>query len=830
MSERSRQGLGSGLEPPTAFSGQSGQEGLIPPSHFKGPPLVDADPWVALSKATKDILELRHENERLRDIQWTSNRDTFRGLTGSESGKACSRARSLDQERARLSREQSAQLAKRAEAVTEQSREIHRLAAAAGLLRSAAAQQAAAIGERDGLAACLSEQLGELRAELRERRLEASQLQLQHRARVEQLEAQHRAETQHLKAQLAQERAQAAQEAEQQRGELEELRERCRRELSALQEEAAKQAEAMSSDSCLQMARIQDAQQRTAELLHSAESQDKDRAALRQTVAGLEQELRQSREKGRCEVAHLRERLEVVGQERDTLQQELSKTTCELESQSCLIQQLRTYIGQLVPDERQLEESQQEKEQLSNRVQHLEKERETLRATVELLNVRLASLTDILTIQENDCSGKVQSDTQDGDSGKRPSLVTRWREKVFALMVQLKSQEISHVNDINHLQLKIASLGEELRVKGQQQAVLLHSLEDRTAEMNMERMQNRTLREELAGAQNDAERLREKAERAENTLCCLKEVVSSVYQKFLDQEAELKKALCRLVNLAQRVTFANKRIDTVHGLLARKDALVRLQLQEKSGETGPDVGRRSYEDLEKELELLNGERDQLAAELKRNSQLIEKKVTEARLKFDADLKDCLAVVEQLEEALEEKTRCQLRLTEQLNEAQQQLGDTREAAETLRAELCQQQEKYEQVVTLRQTDRQAARDKERMQACAKLQDEQHQWEIQRLSKRLRELERDKNLLVATLRQEGLLSQFRKSRAAAVHSTAALSDEEELARPLPHSQASKVRSKAYSKDSLAEVLDELQTLSAAVIEDQEERDTTEEEETE
>uniref|UniRef100_UPI00398F1FFB coiled-coil alpha-helical rod protein 1 isoform X3 n=1 Tax=Pristiophorus japonicus TaxID=55135 RepID=UPI00398F1FFB len=827
MSERSRQGLGSGLEPPTAFSGQSGQEGLIPPSHFKGPPLVDADPWVALSKATKDILELRHENERLRDIQWTSNRDTFRGLTGSESGKACSRARSLDQERARLSREQSAQLAKRAEAVTEQSREIHRLAAAAGLLRSAAAQQAAAIGERDGLAACLSEQLGELRAELRERRLEASQLQLQHRARVEQLEAQHRAETQHLKAQLAQERAQAAQEAEQQRGELEELRERCRRELSALQEEAAKQAEAMSSDSCLQMARIQDAQQRTAELLHSAESQDKDRAALRQTVAGLEQELRQSREKGRCEVAHLRERLEVVGQERDTLQQELSKTTCELESQSCLIQQLRTYIGQLVPDERQLEESQQEKEQLSNRVQ-------------------------------------VQSDTQDGDSGKRPSLVTRWREKVFALMVQLKSQEISHVNDINHLQLKIASLGEELRVKGQQQAVLLHSLEDRTAEMNMERMQNRTLREELAGAQNDAERLREKAERAENTLCCLKEVVSSVYQKFLDQEAELKKALCRLVNLAQRVTFANKRIDTVHGLLARKDALVRLQLQEKSGETGPDVGRRSYEDLEKELELLNGERDQLAAELKRNSQLIEKKVTEARLKFDADLKDCLAVVEQLEEALEEKTRCQLRLTEQLNEAQQQLGDTREAAETLRAELCQQQEKYEQalrekvaeaanrtaeqlsemekrlnearrehtkaVVTLRQTDRQAARDKERMQACAKLQDEQHQWEIQRLSKRLRELERDKNLLVATLRQEGLLSQFRKSRAAAVHSTAALSDEEELARPLPHSQASKVRSKAYSKDSLAEVLDELQTLSAAVIEDQEERDTTEEEETE
>ncbi|XP_041068944.1 coiled-coil alpha-helical rod protein 1 isoform X2 [Carcharodon carcharias] len=788
MSDRRRQGRapGKGLDPPAAFSSrQSGVEGLIPPSHFEGrclaPPSVGTDPWAALSKATKEILELRQENERLSEMQMASNRDTFRGHAGSESEKICSRARSLDQE---MALKRPGELAERTEIIAEQTREIHRLTLDAKLLRSTVQRQAATIEEKDSLEAHLGEQLGELRAELRERRLEAGQLQLQYQAEVEQAQSQQRAEIQRLKTQLALERACSREEVEQLRSELEELRERHRQELSALQEELAKQAETKRKDSQLQIARLQEAQyQRTAELSHSAESHDKECTALRETLAELEEELRRSRKKGQRDAACFSEKLEVAGQERDALQEDLSKTKHELESQNSLIHQLRMYIGQLVPDEKQLEESRQEKEELINRVQYLEKERETLRATAELLNVRLRSLTDILAIQESDCSRKPKLDAQDGDSGKRPLLVTRWREKVFALMVQLKSQEISHANDINQLQVKIANLEEELRMKDQEHAVLLHSLEDRTAEMNMERVQKQTFQEELAGAQNDTMRFRGKADRAENTLCRLKEVVSSFYQKFLDQEAELRKALCRLVNLGQRVTFANKRIDTIHGLVARKDALIRLQLQEKSGEAGSDFSGRSYEDLEKELELLNGERDQLAAELKRNSQLIEKKVAEARLKFDTDLKDRLVVMGQLEEALEEKSQCERRLTEQLSESQKQLADSQEAEESLRLELCRQQEKYEQalrekvaeaekrlteqlsemekrlnearrehtkaVVALRQTDRQAARDKERMQACGKLQEEQHQREIQRLSNKMRELERDKNLLVIPL---------------------------------------------------------------------------------
>ncbi|GCC21236.1 hypothetical protein chiPu_0019703, partial [Chiloscyllium punctatum] len=422
-----------------------------------------------------------------------------------------------------------------------------------------------------------------------------------------------------------------------------------------------------------------------------------DKVCSRARVSELEEELRQSREKGQREAAHFREKLEAVTQERDTLQEDLRKTKLESESQNSVITQLRTYIGQLVPDEKQLEESRQEKEQLNNKVQHLEKEREALKVTAELMNIRLRSLNDILTIQESESSRKPKQGVLEGENVKRLPLVTRWREKVFTLMVQLKSQEISHANDINQLHVKLANLEEGLRVKEQEQALLLHSFEDRTAEMNMERVQNQTLREELASAQSDTVRFQGNAERAENTLCHFKEVVSSFYQRFLEQETEQRKALCRLGNLGQRVTFANKRIDTIHGLLARKDAILRLQLQEKRGGAGSDTGRRSHEDLEKELEMLNRERDQLAAELKKTSQLIEKKVTEARLKCDSELKDHLVVRGQLEEALEERTQCQQRLTEELRECQKELADSQGATESLRIELTQQQQKYEQAL-------------------------------------------------------------------------------------------------------------------------------------
>ncbi|XP_069775630.1 coiled-coil alpha-helical rod protein 1 isoform X3 [Narcine bancroftii] len=756
---------GRELEPPATFRSKIGPEDLIPPSYFRSrthaPLQLDKNPLAALSKATKDILELRQENERLRRMQGPSSR----GRSEFEKEHISNGARPLEQERTMLACK-----------LAEQKQEEHQ----AELLRSVTAQEAAAVDEKDRLLGCLAQQLSEL-----QQRPGADLSQLYDR-------------DVRPKSQLAQER---------QRNRLEEVRE-CSPPRPG--EKSSEGNRSAGRHRC------------TSQLLLPPESLDGDREALLRRVAELEEELRQGREKGQCEAAHLRERLEAMGQERDTLREELSKARCNSESQSSLVQQLRTYIGHLVPDERQLEEAQEEKEWLSSRNQP------TL-------------------------------DIQRGDGGKKAPLVTRWREKVFALMVQLKSQEISHTNDINHLQVKIADLEKEVAVKGREHALFVHSLQDRIAETKLERVKNQCLRDNLAGVQDNLVQFQEKAERADSALHHLHKLLRSFYQQFLEREAGVKQALRRLGNLTQRVSFANKRIDTIQGLCARKEALARLQMQERSRQPERGVIRHTREDLERELELLNGERDQLAAELKCNSQLMEKMVTEARTKFEAELKEQLAITGRLEHALEEMAQRERGLTEQLAVAQREQRDAREAVEALRAELCQRQVKYKEalqekvaeaeskaaeqlseiekqlnearrehtkaVVALRQADRQAARDRERLETCGKLQEEQHRRENQRHVERLRDAERDKNLLMATLRQEGLLNQFKKSRAAALHTSASLSDQSEATGTPPLSQA---RAKDSSKDSLAEVLKELQVLSAAVIGEREERELTDEEE--
>ena len=52
-------------------------------------------------------------------------------------------------------------------------------------------------------------------------------------------------------------------------------------------------------------------------------------------------------------------------------------------------------------------------------------------------------MNEILSIQETELI-KFQTKFTKGDNSQGDSLLTKWREKVFALLVQLKSQEIIH--------------------------------------------------------------------------------------------------------------------------------------------------------------------------------------------------------------------------------------------------------------------------------------------------------------------------------------------------------------------------------------------------
>lgn len=120
----------------------------------------------------------------------------------------------------------------------------------------------------------------------------------------------------------------------------------------------------------------------------------------------------------------------------------LQKKEDELRAQSSIVDQLRTYIGENLPNT-QIEKLQRENEEGRQNMMGLLQENENLRSTAELLNVRLTSLNEILSIQETELL-RFQTRFTKESRGQEEDLLTKWREKVFALLVQLKSQAIIH--------------------------------------------------------------------------------------------------------------------------------------------------------------------------------------------------------------------------------------------------------------------------------------------------------------------------------------------------------------------------------------------------
>ncbi|XP_030053275.1 coiled-coil alpha-helical rod protein 1 isoform X2 [Microcaecilia unicolor] len=818
------------LEPPAAFTipKSAGQIELIPPSHFQrkpplatpplaphatrpvslSPPAVAPNPWTPLCQ---ELLALRRENEYLKAAQRsTDGRDAHRGRSRTAFKETGIRARSQDRDADFTAPQHALELARKAETISRQTSDIWWLEAKAQELGTATTHLE---HEREATLAFLQEVAEGLQAQLR-----ASELE---RALVEEKALRQQEELKDLEESLTRERDQAQAELERQKEDMVILRER-KQEAHRLREElhevTGKESKRVQEMNRLRE-ELQEAQKHYQEkLLKATEAHSEEVVQLQHKVQILEEE----RERVRQEVMQLQAELLSANQEREVLAEQLRGANTELDSQKSLVQQLRTYVGQLVPDDTRAEEWRQEKEQLVATVQQLEREREVLKTSMELLNVRLSSLTDILSIQEEELAKKAKPESLDMDSERVHALLTRWRQKVFALMLQLKSQEIQHCDDVSQIRKKVLDLEEELEAGNQRQAVLLHSLQDRTAELDMERVSHKGAKDELFHAREVVMRLQQQLDKAEEMVHQLNNAVKSFHQVVLGQESATKAAASRLQALGQRITFASKRIDTIQGLVARKSVLARLQLEEraKKNVTAPegDSCGPSYEDLRAEVELLHQERDSLSAELKRSAQIIERKVSEARKKFEVELDEQQAAMRHLQEALEEESRSQRLLAqerraaleekeereedlkEQLRTAEQVLGESREHAEALRDELSQQQEQYEQalqqkvteveaqmqqqltemekrlqearrehtkaVVALRQVERQTTREKERAQELLKVQEAAQQQEIQQLSKKLQELERDRNLLMATLRQEGLLKQYKETRKAAI----------------------------------------------------------------
>ncbi|XP_075439321.1 coiled-coil alpha-helical rod protein 1-like isoform X2 [Ascaphus truei] len=122
-----------------------------------------------------------------------------------------------------------------------------------------------------------------------------------------------------------------------------------------------------------------------------------------------------------------------------------------------------------------------------------------------------------------------------------------------------------------------------------------------------------------------------------------------------------------------------------------------------------------------------------------------------------------------------------------------------------------------VVALRQAERQTQREKTRSRETLRALEDAARTEEEQLGRRLQEAERDKNLMTATLRQEGLMKAYQRNRSAAVP----LPDRESEHGQSPTEAQTLVPTSAHpAKESLSSMLANLQSLGAALLSDEEE----------
>ncbi|KAJ8383644.1 hypothetical protein AAFF_G00216150 [Aldrovandia affinis] len=793
----------------------------------------NANPWLVIDQAKQEILELRRTNQRLQELcgnsssAWTHDpRDELTsgmrsGDRGDRSSKCCfDSERRLDTDRLRA--------------------EVERLRGQVDALKEATGQQREDIQKRDHTLSRYkfeNDELEELRAEVCR-----SQTELGH-ARAEL--GQSRSEQERLGLEL--ERIKRQEEG------LAREAERARLEVQRRDAERERETE----ESCrLEVERLRETQRNLQTELQQLSTEHRaEVSALRQTSAALQDKLSHATQ----EIAGLERSLQQASEERDRLTEELSQVGNAYETQSTTLQRLRNYIGQLAPER-------QEEEKLSDTVQKLESEKQALQVTVELLTVRLNSLSDILSIQEKEMGDKILSDPLLKAGSKGSEVLRLWREKVFISLVQLRSKDIELRGERSKFLATISALEQEVKTQTNQASVFQHSLQDRIAELDLERVGRETVQQELSRTLAENEKQRVLSQEAGSALNAVTTAVHRFSVMFEDKVAEMHTAQKRLHSLGQRLTFAKGRVDTIQGLMMRKEALWKVQQASKPAE--PAASERSSDDsLHAELALVCEERDSLVQELKRTPDLIERSLSEARVQFDSERTQLRQLLQQSRQkgleaaggprgpggggeplpgraaaaggprgpggavgepgaparragqpagagregtAGQEKVTLRRQkpahwFTLQLRELESQLntGARREHTKA--------------VVTLRQAERQAERDRERLREERLLQEEQIQTKMQESQKLLQATDKDRNLLLATVHENGLLEQYKKARTTALHTSRGLGEQQPQGRPSRKAPPPGAKSKPITRDTFLSVLDELQTLSAAVIKD-------------
>ncbi|XP_041481852.1 coiled-coil alpha-helical rod protein 1-like [Lytechinus variegatus] len=615
---------------------------------------------------------------------------------------------------------------------------------------------------------------------------------------------------------------------------------------------------------------------------HMVEEHRKETSHMADKMRKITEDLQRIREESDGKIANLTSRLaaekESSSNEKDQLQCDIRQKQEEISHLTTQVAQLKAYIGDALPSSKTSAQWNIEKQNYDKTIKLLEDERENIQTTADMLNVRLSSMNEIMAIQEKEMAQAKEMEHDMTSKHTGEILLNKWREKVFALLVQRKSLEIVIKKDASTYQDKLNSIEGQLEGALNKVRILEHALADKEAQLQLEKKNVTKVEQELVSVQEVAGMLDRRLQESETCLCRMRDMVIRCHKHSNGLNTQSKEMESRLNSHQQRLTFAISRIELLQDLLARRDSMLKLKVGGSSLRGCADLSTQTEDhsstqdravpmELKAEIERLQKERDSLASRLKEDSAVVQQRIDDIRKEMMSKTEEYEMENDQLRARIFDRGKEVESLEERLGESEKSLTESRQETLRLRTDLARSQlvaegasdekckilesqhterlaemekrlnearrEHAKAVVSLRQLERRHAREKERSSEALSSQEEYLTKEISKLKTRLSEAEADRNMLMVTLKQEGLLPTHRAKQTGGIPSLMGKESRDDTRSDGERCDTSSISPTNHDrppssegKEPLHAVLKELQTIAANVLEDDDDDDELDE----
>nr|XP_061801163.1 coiled-coil alpha-helical rod protein 1-like [Nerophis lumbriciformis] len=502
------------------------------------------------------------------------------------------------------------------------------------------------------------------------------------RQEMSQVKAQHS----HLKEELKncqKEKAKIISQLEKSKKQSDEVLAKMRREASLNAETVQKQVEEAEERSLKMSEKIQQMQKKHEEELRQLTGEHYGELC---TAQKLNHELQSKLESVTRELLQLKSNLSEASAERDEFKERLSQMKQAYETQSATLHSLRNYIGKVVADK-------EEKERSNEAVERLNKEKAALQKTTELLTVRLNSMSEIVSLQEEKMLKKASTDPLVAKNSDGLLVLHLWREKVFKLCVQLRLKDVGLREERGKHLSEVRLMEQQLQEEHHHATVLQRSLDASVAELNQEKLQKETLKQDLTHVCKENQELKSKHFNVEAEIKTATEAMHGFNVAFHRKMADVNAAQAKLNTFSQRLNFARGRVETVQALFMRRIALHKVQKTSKQAERAVD----SIQNLQIELSLVSEEKLKLTQELKKTPELIEEALADMKEEYESKLRQQQEELEQCRNETQKAVSGREEVQQNLRDVLAQLEVGNGRRDELQSKLLSQKEHSEQVL-------------------------------------------------------------------------------------------------------------------------------------